>query len=77
MSQQWEYCAVWHHGSRVVVDFLSPSGTTATRSATPRHFNRFIVLLGTMGWELIAVIAGGTYFFVRAILPGRRIDDAF
>jgi hypothetical protein len=30
-----------------------------------------------MGWELIAVIAGGTYFFVRAIQPGRRIDDVF
>jgi hypothetical protein len=77
MSQRWEYCSVCHHGNTIVVDFLSPSDIANSKSATARHFNRFIAHLGKMGWELIAVIAGGTYFFERAIQPGRRIDDAF
>jgi hypothetical protein len=77
MSQRWEYCSVCHHGNTVVVDFLSPGDTANSKSATAQHFNSFIAHLGKMEWVLIAVIAGGTYFFERAIQPGRHIDDAF
>lgn len=77
MLQQWEYCSVRHQGNKAIVDFFALGDTANSRSETAGHFNMFIARLGTAEWDLVVIIAGGVYFFERAIQPGRRIDDAF
>ena len=77
MPQLWEYCTVTHQGNKAILDFFAAGGTANYRSEAAGHFNMFMTRVGTAGWDLIAVIAGGTYFFKRAIQPGRRIDDVF
>jgi hypothetical protein len=77
MPQRWEYCTVTHQGNKGVLDFFAPGGTVNYRSEDARRFNMFMTRVGTAGWDMIAVISGGAYFFKRAIQPGRRIDDAF
>jgi hypothetical protein len=56
------------------VDFFALGGTASYRSEAAGRFNRYIASLGKGGWTLVAVIAGGTYFFEREIQPGRRTD---
>jgi hypothetical protein len=77
MPQLWEYCTVTHQGNKAILDFFALDGTANYRSEDARRFNMFMTRVGTAGWDLVAVISGGTYFFKRAIQPGRRIDDAF
>jgi hypothetical protein len=77
MPQLWEYCTVTHQGNTAILDFFAAGGSANYRSEAAGRFNMFMTRVGTAGWDLIAVIAGGTYFFKRAIQPGRRIDDAF
>jgi hypothetical protein len=77
MVRQWEYCSVRHQGNKAIVDFFALGDTAGYRSEAAGHFNMFIAYLGTVEWDLVAVITGGVYFFERAIQPGRRIDNAF
>jgi hypothetical protein len=77
MPQLWEYCTVTRKGNKAILDFFALGGTADYRSEDAGRFNMYMTRVGTAGWDLVAVISGGTYFFKRAIQPGRRIDDAF
>jgi hypothetical protein len=76
MPQLLEFCTVTHQGNKAILDFFALGGTANLRSEEAGRFNVFMTRVGTAGWDLIVVISGGTYLFKRAVLPGRRIDDA-
>jgi hypothetical protein len=77
MLQHWEYCSLRHQGNKAILDYCALGSMVGYKSEAAGRFTLVMARLGTAEWDLVAVSSGGTYFFTRAIQPGRRIDDAF